>query len=108
MAESLDIKVAKIETKVEAIKEDVDSTVDELKIIHGRITEGNEKILDKLGTMTHVTNDQHSDILAKMETMDRRINGRISALERWRYWVLGAAVAAAWLISNIPLLGLLR
>lgn len=97
-----DIKVAKLETTVDNIEQDIVELKQDIKVVHGRVTDGNTAIMEKLTSMTKDTNDQHSDILHRMDAMDRRINGRVSALERWKYWVIGAAVVAAWLISNLP------
>lgn len=97
-----DIKVAKLETAVDNIEQDIMELKQDIKVVHGRVTDGNTQIMEKLTSMTRDTNDQHSDILSRMDAMDRRINGRVSALERWKYWVIGASVIVAWLISYVP------
>jgi len=41
-------RVAKLETQVEAIKEDVGEVKNDIKELHSRITTGNREIMDKL------------------------------------------------------------
>ncbi len=100
MSAQLDIKVAKLETEVEGIKDDVIEIKDELKVVHGRITEGNEKVMEKLGQMSKDSDSQHNAIVDRMNVMDKRINGRITVLEQWRWLVVGGAVVVGWIISH--------
>jgi hypothetical protein len=100
MSAELDIKVAKLETEVEGIKDDVGEIKTELKVVHGRITEGNEKVMEKLGQMSKESDSQHNAIVDRMNVMDKRINGRITVLEQWRWLVIGGSLAVGWLISN--------
>lgn len=102
MADALDIKVAKLETTVESVQEDVKELKDEVKVVHGRITEGNEKIMEKLIDIQKDATNQHDGIVSRMNDMDKRINGRIGVLEKWKWMVLGGAVLAGWLISSLP------
>lgn len=100
MPADLDIKVAKLETEVVSIKEDVKDISHEIKTVHGRITEGNEKLMDKLSDMAKDADAAHGSIVERMNAMDKRINGRITVLEQWRWLVVGGAVVAGWIISN--------
>ncbi len=100
MSAQLDIKVAKLETDVDGIKDDVTEIKDELKVVHGRITEGNEKVMEKLGQMSKDSDSQHNAIVDRMNVMDKRINGRITVLEQWRWLVVGGAVVVGWIISH--------
>jgi uncharacterized protein YoxC len=102
IAQDVDIKVAKLETTVESVQEDVKELKDEVKVVHGRITEGNEKIMDKLIDIQRDATNQHDGIVARMNDMDKRINGRIGMLEKWKWMVLGGAILAGWVISAIP------
>ena len=100
---AVEIKVAKLETEVELIKEDVKEIKTELKVVHGRITDGQEKVMEKLSDMSKEADNAHGSIVERMNTMDTRINGRISALERWRWMVVGGALVVGYLISMVPL-----
>lgn len=100
--DNIDIQVAKLETTVDSVKEDVVELKEEIKIVHGRITDGQEKIMNKLIDISNDANNQHDGILERMNAMDKRINGRIGVLEKWKWMVLGGAVLAGWIISSIP------
>ena len=104
MSTQLDIKVAKLETEVEVIKDDLGDIKAEVKVVHGRITEGNEKVMEKLGQMSKDSDTQHTAIVERMNVMDKRINGRITVLEQWRWLVVGGAVVAGWMLSHSGLL----
>ena len=104
MSTQLDIKVAKLETEVEVIKDDLGEIKAEVKVVHGRITEGNEKVMEKLSEMSKDSDTQHNAIVERMNVMDKRINGRITVLEQWRWLVVGGAVVAGWILSNSGIL----
>ena len=104
MSQELDIKVAKLETEVDGIKDDVSEIKDEIKVVHGRITEGNEKVMDKLTQMSKDADEQHNGIVERMNVMDKRINGRITVLEQWRWLVVGGAIVIGWVISHTGVL----
>ena len=104
MSTQLDIKVAKLETEVEVIKDDLGDIKAEVKVVHGRITEGNEKVMEKLSEMSKDSDTQHNAIVERMNVMDKRINGRITVLEQWRWLVVGGAVVAGWILSNSGIL----
>ena len=104
MSTQLDIKVAKLETEVEVIKDDLGEIKAEVKVVHGRITEGNEKVMEKLSEMSKDSDTQHNAIVERMNVMDKRINGRITVLEQWRWLVVGGAVVAGWMLSHSGLL----
>ena len=104
MSTQLDIKVAKLETEVEVIKDDLGEIKAEVKVVHGRITEGNEKVMEKLSEMSKDSDTQHNAIVERMNVMDKRINGRITVLEQWRWLVVGGAVVAGWILSHSGIL----
>lgn len=99
---SVEIKVAKLETEVDIVKEDVREIKSELRVVHSRINEGQEKVMDKLSSMSKESNDQHDGIVGRMNEMDVKLNTRIASLENWRLLVIGGAIVAGYLISLIP------
>ena len=98
----VEIKVAKLETNVDNIVKDIDDLRSDIKQVHTKIDSGNEKIMDKLASMSKDADDQHNGIVERMNDMDKRINGRIGVLEKWKWMVLGGAVIVAWIISFVP------
>jgi predicted RNase H-like nuclease (RuvC/YqgF family) len=96
-------RIAKLEAQVEAIKDDVAELKSDVKEIHSRITTGNREIMQKI--------DEKIDHLAKSDTeqhasMVKSINDmkeRVDILERWRYMIVGGAIALGYLISHLDL-----
>jgi peptidoglycan hydrolase CwlO-like protein len=96
-------RIAKLETQVEGIKEDVADVKQDIKDLHSRITTGNREIMDKL--------DEKIDALAKADkeqhetlkkTMDN-VKNRVDVLENWRWMIVGGAVAMGYIIGHLEL-----
>jgi len=96
-------RIAKLEAQVEAIKDDVAELKSDVKEIHSRITTGNREIMQKI--------DEKIDNLAKSDleqhaSMSKSINQmkeRIDVLERWRFMIVGGAIALGYLVSHLDL-----
>jgi predicted RNase H-like nuclease (RuvC/YqgF family) len=94
-------RIAKLEAQVEAIKDDVSELKSDVKEIHSRITTGNREIMQKI--------DEKIDNLAKSDleqhaSMTKTINDmkeRVDLLERWRFMIVGGAIALGYLLSHI-------
>jgi putative NADH-flavin reductase len=98
-------RIAKLETQVEGIKEDVADVKQDIKDLHSRITTGNREIMDKL--------DEKIDALAKSDkeqhetlkkTMDN-VKTRVDVLENWRWMIVGGAVALGYIIGHLEVFG---
>ncbi len=98
-------RIAKLETQVEGIKEDVADVKQDIKDLHSRITTGNREIMDKL--------DEKIDALAKADkeqhetlkkTMDN-VKTRVDVLENWRWMIVGGAVALGYIIGHLEVFG---
>jgi putative NADH-flavin reductase len=96
-------RIAKLETQVEGIKEDVADVKQDIKDLHSRITTGNREIMDKL--------DEKIDALAKADkeqhetlkkTMDN-VKNRVDVLENWRWMIVGGAVALGYILGHLEL-----
>lgn len=96
-------RIAKLEAQVEAIKDDVSELKSDVKEIHSRITTGNREIMQKI--------DEKIDHLAKSDSeqhtaMAKSINQmkeRVDVLERWRFMIVGGAIALGYLLSHLEL-----
>ena len=96
-------RIAKLEAQVEAIKDDVAELKSDVKEIHSRITTGNREIMQKI--------DDKIDHLAKSDTeqhavMSKSINDmreRVDVLERWRFMIVGGAIAVGYQISHLDI-----
>lgn len=96
-------RVAKLEAQVEGIKEDVAAVKQDIRDLHSRITTGNreimEKIDDKVDELAQADKEQHA---AQIDAT-RSLKDRVDALERWRWMVIGGAVAVGYVLSKLPL-----
>ena len=118
-------RIAKLETQVEVIKEDVTEVKAEIKELHSRITTGNREIVEKMEDMqtriehrlsvaAATSREQHeaiqSGIKDEIKDIDHRITKqvtdvdvRVSALERWKWIIIGASIAIGYIVGNLDL-----
>jgi uncharacterized protein (DUF342 family) len=105
-------RLAKLEAQVETIKEDVKELKSDLKEVHSRITTSNREIVDKIDDMqtriehkmqanAQISQDQHAEI--KRDVVDdlEKMNGRVAALEQWKWYVIGGAAVAGFILGHI-------
>ncbi len=98
-------RIAKMEAQVEGIKEDVAAVKQDIKELHSRITTTTREITDhidhKIDNLAKNDADQH-------ESMAKTINAmkdRVDILERWRWMIVGGAIALGYLISHLEVFG---
>lgn len=107
-------RIAKLETQVEAIKDDVSELKSDVKEIHSRITTGNREIVDKLESMelrienrmkenSENSAKQHQDIEQNLRSDINKVTDRVDVLERWRFMIVGGAIALGYLISHLEI-----
>jgi hypothetical protein len=88
-----------------------DKREDEIKDLHSRITTQTREIFDKLELMEArierrisesgiTTAGQHERINTEMKAEIQKISERITLLEGWRWYVLGAAAVVGWILSK--------
>jgi DNA repair exonuclease SbcCD ATPase subunit len=106
-------RIAKLEAQVEAIKEDVKEVKHDIKEIHSRITTSNREIVDKIDDMqtriehkmqanAQISQDQHAAISKDVVQDLEKMNRRVSALEQWKWYVIGGAAALGFILGHIP------
>ena len=113
MSEQLEVeRLAKLESQVETIKENVAEVKNDIKELHSRITTSNREIVDKIGSMqTHieqkmnvnaeVSQKQHEKITTAVNLDLEKIRTRVDSLEQWKWYVIGGAVALGYLVGHI-------
>jgi stage III sporulation protein SpoIIIAA len=79
--ETLNSRVAVLETKVEAISIKLDEVKADIKEVHACLHKTREMILEHINTGIYESHEAHVDI-----------NKRINKLENWRWYILGMAV----------------
>lgn len=88
-----------------------DKRGDEVKELHSRITTQTREIFEKLESMedriekritetSNTTSAQHDRINTEVKQEIKKINQRITVLESWRWYVIGAAAVAGWFLSK--------
>jgi len=94
-------RIAKLETQVEGIKEDVADVKSDIKELHSRITTGNREIMDKLDEkideLAKADKEQHEALREAMLT----VKARVEVLERWRWLMMGGALVAVWIFNKL-------
>jgi len=105
-------RLAKMEAQVDTIKEDVKELKSDIKEIHSRITTSNREIVDKIDDMqtriehkmqanAQISQDQHEEIKKDVVKDLEKMNDRVSALEQWKWYVIGGAAAVGFILGHL-------
>jgi len=105
-------RVVRMETQVETIKEDLHEVKNDIKELHSRITTGNREIVDKMDDMqtriehkmnaqAELAKQQHETMQEEIKKDVEKIDARVSALEQWKWYVVGGAVVIGFLLSTL-------
>jgi hypothetical protein len=108
-------RIARLETQVEGIKEDVAAVKDDIKELHSRITTGNREILDKIDMMDRrlekkmtasadAAKQQHAEIQLEIQKDVKEISERVDILEKWRWMIVGGAIVLGYIVGHIDLI----
>lgn len=97
-------RIARLETQVEGIKEDVAAVKDDIKELHSRITTGNREIMnrldEKIDELAKADKDQHEALKGSMD----QVKQRVDVLERWRWMIVGGAIVVGYLVGHIDII----
>lgn len=105
-------RIAKLEARVETIKEDVNGVKHDIKELNSRITTAGREIVDKMDAMqtriehkmnaqAEVSASQHKAVKDEIKQEVDKIDVRMTALERWKWYLVGTAAAIGYLIDHI-------
>lgn len=96
-------RIARLETQVEAIKEDMSEVKNDIKELHSRITTGNREIMakidEKISELADADKQQHETMTSTLN----EVKSRVDILERWRWMIVGGAIVLGYLLGNIEL-----
>lgn len=103
-------RIARMEAQVETIREDVKELKTDIKEIHSRISTSNREIVDKIDDMqtrieqkmnanAQITNEQHEEIRKEVVKDLDKMNNRVSALEQWKWYVIGGAATVGFILG---------
>ena len=97
-------RIAKLETQVEGIKDDVADVKSDIKELHSRITTGNREIMDKLDekidALAKSDKEQHETLKSSMD----KVKERVDFLENWKWMIVGGAIVIGYLVGHSDLL----
>jgi chromosome segregation ATPase len=105
-------RIAKLEAQMDALKEDVAEVKHDIKEIHSRVTTSNREIVDKIDDMqtriehkmnanAQISQDQHAEIRKDVIEDIDKMNQRVTSLEQWKWYVIGAAAALGFILGHI-------
>lgn len=113
-------RIAKLETTQSSVKEDIADLKTDIKELHSRITTGQREIVDKLEDLDKTMLDrmttnsatstrQHQLLEKEIKESIIVLAARITDLEKWKWYVVGAAMTVGYLISIVdPIAKLLK
>lgn len=85
MKETLNSRVAVLETKLETVDTKIDDVRADIKEVHECLHQNRELVLSKIDQLREQDNTQH-----------QRFNMRLVVLENWRWYVIGIACAVGF------------
>jgi len=97
--------------RLDSIEKGVDKRDDEIKELHSRITTQTREIVNKLEDVekklenrmkdnSEISRTQHEKTQAEIRDELKMYDKRLRALEKWRWYVLGASAAVAVLFNK--------
>jgi len=94
-------RIAKLEAQMEDLKTDVADVKSDIKELHSRITTTTREITDhidtKIDALAKSDKEQHETMTKTMTS----IKERVDILERWRFMIVGGAIALGYLVGHL-------
>ena len=105
-------RITRVETQVDIIIKDIDEVKCDVRELHSRITTGNREIVEKMDDMQTrlehkmqagqmAAQQQHNEIQKEIQQDIKSLSDRVGLLEKWKWYVVGGAVALGWLVSQV-------
>ena len=80
-----------------------DSTADDIKDLHSRITTVDRSLSDKIGQSERRLLDEIKSLREHITAHNQKEEEDFKRLSQWRYMTIGGVIVLAWLISNIKI-----
>lgn len=97
------------EERLNQLEKDHTEVGSDIRDIHSRITTMSREIVEKIEQtercLEHKIKESNDSTSKKLESMSeemRSIDNRVGFLERWKWMVLGGALAVGWVLAKIP------
>lgn len=94
--------------RINNIEKNADNRDLEIKDLHVRITSQTKEIFDKLDHMETRMEDRIKALEKSIKDDQSKIDGRVLVLEKWRWYIIGAAAIIGYLVSYTDLKNLLK
>ncbi len=80
---------------------------DDIKELHSRITTVNREIHDRIDEVErHISNridELRSDLIKHAKNDPTRLSNALAEIDKYKWMILGGAIAVGWLIGNVDL-----
>lgn len=91
--------------KVIAVQDSrIDTQEKAIEILHKRITDMKDEIHEELSDHYQVILEKIKELQAEQKIHADEMSRRVDALEKWRYIVMGGAVALGFLLSKVGII----
>lgn len=108
-------RIAKLETQVDSIKDDVKEMRTDIKDLHSRVTTQTREIVEKMDDMqtrlehrmnaqAEVSKQQHDEMKNELQKDVKEISNRVDTLERWRWMIVGGAIVLGYIVGHMDLI----
>jgi uncharacterized coiled-coil DUF342 family protein len=101
------------ESRLDGLEKIADMRTDDIKELHSRITTQHREVIDKINDMEDridlklqqsqfAATKQHEEIQKEIQIDINELSKRLTVLENWRWWMLGAAAALGFVVAKMP------
>lgn len=97
------------EERLNKLEKDTTTVGFDIRDIHARINTMSKEIVDKLEVTERVlegkikeSNEATGKKLTELNQEMKKIDDRVGFLERWKWMVLGGALAIGWVLAKLP------
>jgi len=109
MLEKYDTTIVKITDvmnkfdKIIAVQESkIETQEKSIEIVHKRINDMKDELHEEFNSHYHTILEEIKDLHKTQRVHASEMSRRVDALEKWRYLVMGGAVALGFLLSKVP------
>ena len=105
------------EARIDGLEKIADDRDDDIKDLHSRISTMSREIADHMDLMENriyvklkenslSATEQHDKIQREIESDIEKLGSRLTILENWRWWILGAAAALGFVLGKMDLVNI--
>ena len=105
------------EARIDGLEKIADDRDDDIKDLHSRISTMSREIADHMDLMENriyvklkenslSSTERHDKIQREIESEIEKLGSRLTILENWRWWILGAAAALGFVLGKMDLVNI--